>query len=59
MIYEGEDIVNPEWGSCGRVHNWKNYAPDDLKAIWHTFSKEQLIVLVETFDTIASNEVWE
>ena len=59
MIYEGEDIVNPEWEVGGRVHNWKNYVPDDLKAIWHTFSKDQLIVLAETFDTIASNEEWE
>lgn len=59
MIYESEDIVNPQWESGGRVHNWKNYVPDDLKDIWHKFSKEQLIVLVETFDTIASNEEWE
>ncbi len=53
------DYIYPDWDKGGKVHNWKNYVSDELKALWEEFSEKQRIVLGENFDSIASDEEWE
>lgn len=54
-----DDYLNPEWDKAGRVHDWRNYISDQLKAIWHTFTKVQKHAIYQNADAIAGNEEWE
>ena len=53
------DYDKPDWTAGGRVHNWRNYVYDDLRAIWHTFTLEQKRVIRENADIEAGDEHWE
>ena len=53
------DWRNPEWATPSRVHNWRNYATAELKAIWHTFTDDQALVVCLALDVLASGEGWD
>ena len=50
------DWREPEWEIPSRVHNWRNYATDDLRMIWHTFDDRQALVVACLLEEIASDE---
>ena len=50
---------SPEWDEGGRVHNWRNHVPQQLRDIWDTFTEVQKKILYDTFDEIAGNERWD
>ncbi len=50
---------NPRWSEAGLVHDWRNHAPDRIKAIWLTFTPEQRLALARSYDEEASNEHWD
>ena len=54
-----DDWRNPEWDTPQLVHNWRAYATADLKAIWHTFTDDQALVVCLALDVMASGEDWE
>lgn len=58
-LYKGRDFENPDWDAAGRVHDWRNYISDDVRAIWHTFTLEQRRLLAEQADAFADREEWE
>ncbi|HEJ9029252.1 TPA: recombinase RecA [Serratia marcescens] len=47
------------WTEYNKVHCWRNYAPKQLRDIWHTFSDEQKKHIAFTLQTIADNEHWD
>lgn len=49
----------PNWNEAGRVHDWRNYISDELRAVWHTFTPEQQVLIGENADDIAGNEEWD
>jgi hypothetical protein len=54
--------ANPHWNDLGPrpwVHEWRNHVPEDVQAIWHTFTREQRKALVEWADELAGREEWE
>ncbi len=57
--YLKDQAANPKWSEAGRVHDWRNYATDEIKRIWDSFSTEQKHAIVEMLDERASNENWE
>lgn len=57
--YEKLAAANPEWEKAGRVHDWRNHVPDEIRAIWSTFTAEQQYELYRWADEIASNEHWD
>ena len=59
MNKEDEQYVNPDWDYYGRVHEWRNYIDDELRAIWDTFTEEQRIVIGRSAEKSASNEEWD
>ena len=53
-------LADPQpWDEGGKVHNWRNYVTDDVRAIWHTFNPEQKVALARMADTFAGREEWE
>lgn len=53
------DWQSPSWGAAGRVHEWKNYISDEVRAMWHTFTDEQKQAFARQADEIAGREDWE
>jgi hypothetical protein len=48
----------PDWGAGGKVHNWRNYVTEKVRALWPTFT-EQRQALYEQADEIAGREEWD
>lgn len=57
--YLREQALNPEWEKAGRVHDWRNYATEELRRIWPTFTEEQKLVIVDMLDELAGQEHWD
>lgn len=53
------DVDDPQWDHAGKVHDWRNHVGYDVRAIWHTFTPEQRMVLAKDADNRASNEHWD
>lgn len=53
------DWRNPQWDAATRVHDWRNYVNDELRAMWHTFSDEQQHAIAKNADDIAGREDWD
>lgn len=49
----------PDWESGGRVHNWKNYVSEELRAMWSTFTVEQRGAIYRSAEESAGREEWE
>lgn len=50
---------NPVWHHAQKVHDWRNYAGDDLRKIWDTLTSEQQRAVYLSLDNIAGKEDWE
>jgi len=57
--YVPSDWKNPDWESCDRVHEWKNYISDKLRLMWDTFTDEQKQAIAESAQGAASAEEWD
>lgn len=55
----GTSVENPEWEKSRRVHDWRNYIDEEVKAIWNTFTPEQRMALAKQADNLASAEEWD
>ena len=53
------DWQNPKWDITDRIHNWRNYASDDLKDEWLSMSGKQRMIIASCLDEIASGEHWD
>lgn len=49
----------PKWDVEDRVHNWRNYAEQDLVSIWGDFSDVQKVVISSSLEEAAGRERWE
>lgn len=54
-----QDLLYPKWGEAGKCHDWRNHVPEEVKAIWSTFTPAQLLALYAWADGLADSEVWE
>lgn len=59
LNYDCPDWKDPAWETGGKVHNWHNYASEEMKRIWNTFTDDQKQVIALTLNEIAENEEWE
>jgi len=51
--------LNPKWDEAGRVHDWRNHVPDEVKEIWVTFTDAQKRALFAWAEELAGREEWE
>jgi len=57
--FDAKDWSNPLWMESNPVHCWRNYAPKQLRDIWHSFSDNQKKHIAFTLQIIADNEHWD
>jgi hypothetical protein len=50
---------SPDWDEEDRVHNWRNYVSDELRAMWGTFTPEQRSAIGRSAEEQASREEWD
>ena len=48
-----------DWQAGGRVHNWRNYVPTDLRARWADLSDDTRGAIYFMADEIAGREDWD
>ncbi len=53
------DWKSPNWDECDRIHDWKNYISDKMRAIWDTFTDEQKQAIAESAQGAANSEQWD
>jgi hypothetical protein len=53
------DYAVPDWGIHDKVHCWRNYISDEVRALWPEFSDAQKAALARQADEIASREEWD
>ena len=54
-----DDYKNPKWEEAKRVHDWRNYIDDEVRAIWDAFTDEQKAALAAQADASAAAEEWD
>ncbi|MBV7502118.1 hypothetical protein [Achromobacter sp. ACM05] len=54
-----DDYQSPDWGDCGKAHEWKNYVTEEVRGMWHTFSDELKKALARQSEAIADIEEWD
>lgn len=52
-------LPNIKFDNLNRIHNWHNYIPDDLQAVWAQLSEETRAALFVVAQLLADNEEWE
>lgn len=52
-------FINPKWDLADRVHDWRNYINEDMRAVWDTFTPTQKRILAENAEEIAGREEWD
>lgn len=58
--YLAEEALAPvNWDEGGKVHNWRNYVGEHVRALWATLSDTQKVAIVRDADELASGEHWD
>jgi hypothetical protein len=52
-------FLHPEWDKAGKVHDWRNYASEEIMVMWEGFTPEQRLAIARMLDGMASNEEWD
>lgn len=52
-------LIPQPWNDGGRVHNWRNYVGEHVRALWDQMSDQQKIAIALDADCFASREEWE
>ena len=53
------DWEQPDWGTEDRVHNWRNYASEDLEIEWPNMTGRQRLIIAAALNDIAGREHWD
>lgn len=54
-----DDYISPDWQGATPIHDWRNYASDELKSTWDSYSDEQRKIIAECLQGIADGEDWD
>jgi len=54
-----DDYLNPDWERRQRVHNWRNYISEEVRAKWQTFTPEQRAALARQAEETSDHEEWD
>lgn len=52
------DWSNPDFENAGRVHEWKNYISEEIRAMWRSFPDHLKQALARQAEEGASAEEW-
>lgn len=54
-----ENYENPAWEDAGRVHDWLNYASNDIRAIWPELPMRHRAIIAASLQETADSEEWD
>lgn len=54
-----EELNSPQFEAAGRIHDWRNYVPDNLHHIWDGLTEETKLVAFLIAENIADKEDWD
>lgn len=52
-------IAYPDWDERGRVHNWKTYIPEDVRASWDALGYMGRWAAYRVAREMADSEEWD
>lgn len=52
-------LDEPHFEKEDRIHNWRNYVPEYLKALWSKLSLDQRLIIYVMAERQASKEEWD
>jgi hypothetical protein len=55
----GKDLREPKFEEAGRVHEWRNYVPDEIQALWAQLSDEARGAVYFVAEEAAGREDWD
>lgn len=55
----GTDIVNPEFNKKSKVHDWRNYVPNDFQENWNKLTERERKIIVVMAQLRANEEEWD
>lgn len=53
------NLSNPEFDKIGRVHDWRNYVPDEWQKCWKEFTDRERMIIAAMAEKQAGNEEWD
>lgn len=54
-----EGARNPDWSVTRKVHNWRRYVPDAIRAVWDALPIEARLCAFIQASEAASLELWD
>jgi hypothetical protein len=54
-----DDLEDPRWEAAGRVHDWRNHVPEEVRAMWPTLGREGRLGVYYMAQAAASAEEWD
>jgi hypothetical protein len=57
--FENVDLNNPDFENIERIHDWRNYVPDEWRPCWNDFTNVERQIIFVMANIQAENEEWE
>ena len=54
-----DNVENPDWDSRGKVHDWRNHVPPEIRDVWHMLGHEARLIAYAMAEDVAGNEEWD
>jgi hypothetical protein len=52
-------LDNPEFEKAGRVHDWRNYVPEEFQDAWPHLTEREKKIIVIMAQSQADREEWD
>lgn len=53
------DLNDPKFEQTTRVHDWRNYVPDEWQKDWNKFTNREKKIIAIMAETQADSEEWD
>lgn len=54
-----DDFETPDWDRAGKVHDWRNYVSDEIRAMWPDIPVSLKAAIARQSDAMANLEEWD
>lgn len=52
-------LNNPQWENTQRIHDWRNYIPQEIRKLWDSLSEDSKMMAYYIAEEVATKEDWE
>jgi len=54
-----DELDAPAWSEHNKVHNWRNYVPDEIVKRWNELSRQDKLLMAWMCEEKANSEEWD